>query len=94
MTAHYRDVRPRPCRPVPHRDPLRDARRARRRADGQVRRATLNLDANESIDVPTTDDIGRPTERLTRAGVAVCGDGATVSFDDPWTNVIRVRQAA
>ncbi len=64
------------------------------RSAGAARRAiTLGL-GEVTIDVPTTDDIGQLTERLTRAGVAVRDDGATVSFDDPWANVIRVRQAA
>ena len=64
------------------------------RSAGAARRAvTLGL-GEVTIDVPTTDDLGQLTERLTRAGIGVRDDGATVSFEDPWANVIRVRQAA
>ena len=44
--------------------------------------------------VPGTDDVGALRERLTSPGVAVRDDGATVTFDDPWRNVVRVRPAA
>ena len=61
---------------------------------GAARRAiTLGL-GEVTIDVPSTDDVGQLAERLRRAGIEVRDDGATMSFDDPWANVIRVRQAA
>lgn len=44
--------------------------------------------------VPRPDDVGALRERLTAHGVAVRDDGATVTFDDPWRNVVRVRPAA
>ena len=42
------------------------------------------------IQVPTTDDIGAITERLTHFGVAVHDDGKTVTLEDPWANVIKL----
>jgi len=42
------------------------------------------------ITVPTTDDVASITERLKHFGVATRDDGQTVSFDDPWANLIRV----
>jgi catechol 2,3-dioxygenase len=44
--------------------------------------------------VPGTDDVGALRERLTAHGVQVRDDGATVTFDDPWRNVVRVRPTA
>ncbi|MEV7972254.1 VOC family protein [Cellulomonas sp. NPDC089187] len=41
--------------------------------------------------VPGTDDIGALRERLTHHGVGVQDDGGTVTFTDPWHNVVRVR---
>jgi catechol 2,3-dioxygenase len=46
--------------------------------------------ARIDIEVPTADDLGSLTERLGHYGVATRDDGATVSFDDPWANLIRV----
>jgi catechol 2,3-dioxygenase len=46
--------------------------------------------ARIDIRVPTHDDLGALAERLGHYGVAVRDDGATVSFDDPWANLIRV----
>jgi catechol 2,3-dioxygenase len=46
------------------------------------------------IRVPSTDDVGALTERLSHFGVATRDDGQTVSFDDPWANLIRVTAAA
>ena len=46
------------------------------------------------IRVPSTDDVGALTERLQHFGVATRDDGQTVSFDDPWANLIRVTAAA
>ncbi|MDF1477583.1 VOC family protein [Leifsonia sp. H3M29-4] len=42
------------------------------------------------IAVPSTDDLGALTERLGHHGIQVRDDGRTVSFDDPWANLIRV----
>ncbi len=44
--------------------------------------------------VPGPDDVGALRERLAAHGVQVRDDGATVTFDDPWRNVVRVRPAA
>lgn len=41
--------------------------------------------------VPGSDDVGALRERLTSHKVAVQDDGATVTFTDPWRNVVRVR---
>lgn len=46
--------------------------------------------ARVDIEVPSHDDLGALTERMTHHGVAVRDDGRTVSFDDPWANLIRV----
>jgi catechol 2,3-dioxygenase len=43
--------------------------------------------------VPGTDDVGALRERLTSHGVPVQDDGATVRFEDPWRNQVRVRVA-
>ena len=45
------------------------------------------------IDVPTTDDVGALAERMRHFGIQTRDDGQTVSFDDPWANLIRVRPA-
>ena len=45
-----------------------------------------------SIVVPTADDVGTLTGRLTRLGIPARDDGATLSFEDPWRNLIRVAQ--
>jgi len=50
--------------------------------------------AQVDIRVPTTDDIGSLTERLKHFGVRTADDGQTVSFDDPWANLIRVTAGA
>jgi catechol 2,3-dioxygenase len=42
------------------------------------------------IVVPSAEDVGALTERLSHYGVATRDDGQTVSFDDPWANLIRV----
>jgi catechol 2,3-dioxygenase len=46
--------------------------------------------ARVDIDVPTTDDLSALAERMTHFGVPVRDDGQTLSFDDPWANLIRV----
>ena len=61
------------------------------RGAGQ-RQRTLGL-AQVDIVVPSTDDLGALTERMTHFGVASRDDGQTVSFDDPWANLIRVTTA-
>jgi len=43
------------------------------------------------IEVPSTDDLGSLTERLTFHGIETDDDGRTVQFDDPWDNRILVR---
>jgi catechol 2,3-dioxygenase len=44
--------------------------------------------------VPGSDDVGALRERLAHHGVAVQDDGATVRFEDPWRNLVRVRPVA
>jgi catechol 2,3-dioxygenase len=44
------------------------------------------------IRVPSADDVGALTERMTHYGVEAKNDGQTVSFTDPWENLILVRQ--
>jgi catechol 2,3-dioxygenase len=56
------------------------------------RQLALGL-AQVDIRVPTADDLGALGERLTHFGHAVRDDGRTVSFDDPWNNLIRVSAA-
>lgn len=46
--------------------------------------------AQIDIAVPSADDLGALTERLGHHGIQVRDDGRTVSFDDPWANLIRV----
>lgn len=57
------------------------------------RRLALGL-AQVDIRVPSTDDIGRLGERLAHYGHQVRDDGQTVSFGDPWDNLIRVSAPA
>lgn len=45
------------------------------------------------IVVPTPDEISALTERMKHYGIATRDDGRTVSFDDPWANLINVRAA-
>ncbi|ROS31070.1 VOC family protein [Cellulomonas sp. PhB150] len=42
------------------------------------------------IAVPTADDLGALGARVAAAGVAVADDGASLTFADPWRNLIRV----
>jgi len=42
------------------------------------------------IAVPTADDLGALGARVAAAGVAVADDGASLTFADPWRNVVRV----
>ncbi len=46
-----------------------------------------------NIVVPDADGLGALEERLTRFGHEVGHDGQTLSFDDPWRNLIRVTSA-
>jgi catechol 2,3-dioxygenase len=61
---------------------------------GAGRRArTLGL-GQVDIVVPTPDDVGALTERMSHFGIDTRDDGKTVAFDDPWANLIRVTAAA
>lgn len=44
--------------------------------------------------VPSRDDLGALDERMRHHGVDVADDGATLTFEDPWANSIRVALAA
>ena len=46
--------------------------------------------ARIDIEVPTADDLGALGERMAHFGIQTRDDGRTVSFDDPWANLIRV----
>lgn len=46
--------------------------------------------ARIDIQVPTRNDVAALAERLDHYGVQTRDDGQTVSFDDPWANLIRV----
>ena len=56
------------------------------------RAATLGL-GEVSIQVPTRDEVASLTDRLRHRRVPVVDDGATITFDDPWKNLIRVTAA-
>jgi catechol 2,3-dioxygenase len=61
---------------------------------GAGRRArTLGL-GEVGIVVPTPDDVGSLTERMSHFGIETRNDGQTISFDDPWANLIRVSAAS
>jgi catechol 2,3-dioxygenase len=53
---------------------------------------TLGL-GQVDIVVPGADDVGALDERMSHYGIGTRDDGQTVSFDDPWGNVIRVTAA-
>jgi catechol 2,3-dioxygenase len=60
---------------------------------GAGRRArTLGL-GEVDILVPAADDVGALVERMSHFGIEARNDGRTVSFDDPWANLIRVAVA-
>ncbi|MDQ1598392.1 MAG: catechol 2,3-dioxygenase [Microbacteriaceae bacterium] len=42
------------------------------------------------IRVPSNDDLGALTERMSHHGIQIRDDGRAVSFDDPWANTITV----
>ncbi len=46
--------------------------------------------ARVDIEVPAVDDLGALSERMHDFGIQTRDDGASVSFDDPWNNLIRV----
>ncbi|QHT56176.1 VOC family protein [Cellulomonas sp. H30R-01] len=46
------------------------------------------------IVVPTADDLGALADRVAFAGTRPGDDGATLLFQDPWRNVVRVSAAA
>lgn len=61
---------------------------------GAGRRArTLGL-GQVDIVVPSADDVGALTERMSHFGIDTRDDGQTVAFDDPWANLIRVTAAS
>jgi catechol 2,3-dioxygenase len=53
------------------------------------RSRTLGLGELDIL-VPSTDDVGALTERMSHFGVETRDDGRTVSLEDPWANLIRV----
>jgi catechol 2,3-dioxygenase len=60
---------------------------------GAGRRArTLGL-GQVDIVVPSTDEVGSLTERMSHFGIETRDDGQTVAFEDPWANLIRVTPA-
>ena len=56
------------------------------------RRLALGL-GEVNIILPSIDDIGSLSERMTHFGVETRHDGQTLGFDDPWGNQIVVRNA-
>ncbi|WP_426521321.1 VOC family protein [Diaminobutyricibacter sp. McL0618] len=46
------------------------------------------------IRVPGSDDLGELSERMRHYGIEARDDGRSVSFDDPWANVVRAVAAA
>jgi len=50
--------------------------------------------ASVDIEVPSADDLGALGERMRHFGVHARDDGRTVTFDDPWANLIRVTAVA
>jgi catechol 2,3-dioxygenase len=54
-----------------------------------LRLPSLGL-ARVDVEVPSLDDVGALKERMGHFGIPTRDDGQTVSFDDPWANVIRV----
>jgi catechol 2,3-dioxygenase len=54
---------------------------------------TLGL-GQVDIVVPGADDLASLGERMSHHGIATRHDGQTLSFDDPWANLIRVTAAS
>ena len=46
------------------------------------------------IEVHALDDVGELTERMKHFGIDTRDDGRSVTFDDPWANLIRVTVAS
>ena len=60
---------------------------------GAGRRAhTLGLGLVDIV-VPTADDLGELNERMSHFSTPARDDGQSLSFEDPWANLIRVRAA-
>ena len=59
---------------------------------GAGRRRTLGL-GQVDIVVPGADDLGSLDVWMSHHGIPTRRDGQTLSFDDPWVNVIRVTAA-
>lgn len=57
------------------------------------RSRTLGLGSVDIV-VPSADDLGALTERMSHFGIETRDDGRTVAFDDPWANLIRVSAKA
>lgn len=57
------------------------------------RQPTLGLGQVEIL-VPTSDDVGALAERMNHYGIQTRDDGQTVSFDDPWANLVSVSAPA
>ncbi|MBD7980804.1 VOC family protein [Oerskovia sp. Sa2CUA9] len=53
------------------------------------RASTLGL-GQVAISVPSEDDVTALVDRLSRRGIQMRHDGATLRFDDPWKNLIEV----
>jgi len=56
------------------------------------RQPTLGLGRLDIV-LPDSDDVGAVGERLTHYGIPTRDDGATLEFDDPWANLIRIAHA-
>ncbi|WGW14062.1 VOC family protein [Saxibacter everestensis] len=56
------------------------------------RAATLGL-GEVSITVPSRSDIEAVMERLRHSNIQIRDDGAGISFDDPWRNLITINSA-
>jgi catechol 2,3-dioxygenase len=57
------------------------------------RRLALGLGEVDII-VPNGDDLGGLGERMSHYGVVGQGDGQSLTFEDPWANIVKVRAAA
>lgn len=44
--------------------------------------------------LPTPDALGELNERLIHFGTQVADDGRTLSFSDPWNNILKAQVAA
>ncbi len=60
---------------------------------GAGRRAPALGLGRVDILVPSSDDLGALGERMSHYSVQTRDDGASLSFEDPWANLIRVRVA-